>query len=265
MPMISSVFTSAALLLLFFMFLLFAIGQAAKDNSIADIAYGPAFLVAGWSGLLLGSSGELHSRSLLLLLLVSLWGMRLAVHLAVRHHGRGEDFRYQNFRRQWGKTVVWRSFLQVYLLQGTIILLISTPILLTAAAPGPPLGLFDFLGLLVFATGLLFEAVSDFQLLIFKKDPGNRGKIIMHGLWRYSRHPNYFGEALLWWGIFLLALPGPHGLYGLVAPLTIAFLLLKVSGIPMLEAKYQDDPLFQAYRQRTNAFFPWLPKDGKTS
>jgi len=260
--MVSSVFVSAALLLLFFMTLLFVIGLAAKDNSIADIAYGPAFLVAGWSGLLLGGSGELQARSLLLLLLVSIWGLRLAIHLATRHHGRDEDFRYQNFRRQWGRTVVWRSFLQVYLLQGTIILLIATPILLSAAVPGPPLGPFDLLGVMIFATGLFFEAVSDYQLLRFKKDPANRGRIIMHGLWRYSRHPNYFGEALLWWGIFLLGLPGPHGWYGLIAPLAIAFLLLKVSGIPMLEVKYQNDPTFQAYRTRTNAFFPWPPKSG---
>ena len=260
--MVAQVYTSSALLLLFFMVLLYFIGQAAKDNSIIDIAYGPAYLVAGWGGLLLGGPGEMHFRSLLLLLLVSLWGLRLGVHLAVRHHRRGEDFRYQKFRRDWGKTVVWRSFLQIYLLQGTIVLLIATPVLLTIAAPGPPLGWPDLLGLVIFTTGLLCEAISDYQLLRFKKDPANRGKIIMHGLWRYSRHPNYFGEALLWWGIFLLALAAPHGWYGLIAPLAIAFLLLKVSGIPMLEVKYQNDPTFQAYRAKTNAFFPWPRKSG---
>lgn len=258
--MIGQVLAASALLLLFFMLLLFVIGQVAKDNSIIDIAYGPAYLVAGWGGLLLGGPGDLHSRSLLLLLLVTLWGLRLGVHLAIRHHGRGEDFRYQKFRRDWGKTVVWRGFLQIYLLQGTIVLIIATPLLLTIASPGPPLAAADLFAVLLFAAGLLCEAVSDFQLLRFKKNPANRGRIIMHGLWRYSRHPNYFGEALLWWGIFLLALPAPHGWYGLIAPLTIAFLLLKVSGIPMLEAKYQDDPTFQAYRARTSAFFPWPPQ-----
>ncbi len=262
--MVSDVYLAAALTLLLFMLLLFAVGQAARDNSIADIAYGPAFVVACWGGLTLGGPGELHPRTLLLFVLIALWAARLAVHLAIRHHGRGEDFRYREFRRQWGRTVVWRGLLQVYLLQGAIVVVIATPVLVTIAAPGPPLGAWDLVAVLLFAVGLLCEAISDRQLLIFKKNPANRGKIITHGLWRYSRHPNYFGEALLWWGIFLLALPGPLGLYALIAPLTILFLLLKVSGIPMLEKKYQDDPAFQAYRAKTNAFFPGPPRGGAT-
>ena len=134
------------------------------------------------------------------------------------------DFRYQKFRLDWGKTIIWRSFLQIYMLQGAIVLIIATPVLLTIGAPGGALQWSDLLGTILFILGLFFEAVSDWQVTIFKRGGANKGKIIMDGLWRYSRHPNYFGEATLWWGIFFIGLGSPLGLYGLIAPLTIAFL-----------------------------------------
>jgi steroid 5-alpha reductase family enzyme len=137
---------------------------------------------------------------------------------------------------------------------------VATPVLLTIAAPGDSPAWSDLLGVLLFALGFFFEAVSDWQLTVFKKGGANKGKIITHGLWRFSRHPNYFGEATLWWGIFLIGFGSPFGLYGVISPLAIAFLLLKVSGIPMLEVKYQGNPEFEAYKARTNAFFPWFPK-----
>jgi len=140
------------------------------------------------------------------------------------------------------------------------VLVVATPILLTIGAPGGSLTWSDLLGVLLFSLGFFFEAVSDWQLTAFKKGGANKGKIIMHGLWRYSRHPNYFGEATLWWGIFLIGFASPSGLYGLISPLTIAFLLLKVSGIPMLEVKYQGNTEFEAYKTRTNAFFPWFER-----
>ena len=118
----------------------------------------------------------------------------------------------------------------------------------------------DGIGVLLFAAGFLFEAVSDWQMTVFKRQGENRGRLIRSGLWRFSRHPNYFGEALLWWGIFLIGLGAGSGWYGLVSPLVIAFLLLKVSGIPMLEAKYRDNPEFADYKARTSAFFPWFPR-----
>ncbi len=119
--------------------------------------------------------------------------------------------------------------------------------------------------MLLWLFGFGFEAIGDWQLLQFKKEPDNKGKIIQHGLWRYTRHPNYFGEAVLWWGVFLIALNVPYGLLAIISPLLIDFLLLKVSGIPMLEAKYENNPEFIAYKARTNAFFPWLPKTGKAN
>ncbi len=252
-------FFIAAALLTGFMCCMFIIGLIARDNSLVDIAYGPAFLVACWGAWFLSGSSALHFRPLLLLMFLSLWGLRLCLHIGRRHLGRGEDFRYRNFREAWGKTIIWRSFLQIYMLQGTVILVVATPILLSIKAPGGDLAWSDILGILLFSIGFLFEAVSDWQLSVFKQGSTNKGKIITHGLWRYSRHPNYFGEATLWWGIFFVGLASPLGLYGVISPLTIAFLLLKVSGIPMLEAKYEGNPEFAAYKAKTNSFFPWFP------
>lgn len=258
----ATVFESAAFLLLASMSCMFIIGLLAKDNSLIDIAYGPAFVIACWGAWLFGEGTAVHFRPLLLLVLVTLWGGRLGLHIGLRHRGRGEDFRYRAFREAWGKTLVWRSFLQIYLLQGTVVLVVSLPILLAIASPGGGLRWTDFLGVLLFGLGFFFEAVGDWQLTRFKKDPAHRGQTIEEGLWRYTRHPNYFGEATLWWGIFFIGLGSPFGFWGLLSPLTICFLLLKVSGIPMLEAKYSGNPQFEAYKARTNAFFPWFPKKG---
>ena len=257
----SIVIDHAALLLLATMCCMFVVGMLAKDNSLIDIAYGPAFMVACWGAWLLGEQTG-HFRPLLLLGCVSLWGSRLGLHIGLRHRGRGEDFRYRAFRESWGKTFVWRSFLQIYMLQGAVVLVVALPILLAIAHPGNGLRWTDFLGALLFGCGFFFEAVGDWQLSRFKRDPAHRGRIIETGLWRYTRHPNYFGEAVLWWGIFIIGLGSPAGLWGLISPLTICFLLLKVSGIPMLEAKYLGNPQFEAYKARTNAFFPWFPKKG---
>jgi len=126
--------------------------------------------------------------------------------------------------------------------------------------PGGPLGFLDFLGVLVWAIGFVFEAVGDRQLLVFVKNPANAGRILQTGLWRYTRHPNYFGEATLWWGVFFIALSVPYGLFAILSPLTIDFLLLKVSGIPMLEKRWEGQPEFEDYKRRTNALVPWFPR-----
>jgi steroid 5-alpha reductase family enzyme len=251
----TTTFLTAAGLLALYMCCMFFIGLRARDNSLIDIAYGPAFIFAGWGTWLMSDTDTTHLRPLLLLALLTLWGLRLGLHIGLRHRGQGEDFRYQKFRRDWGNTIIWRSFLQIYMLQGAVVLVIATPVLLTIGAPGPPLQWTDLLGSIIFAVGFLFEAVSDYQLTAFKKGGAAKGKIIMHGLWRYSRHPNYFGEALLWWGIFLIGLAAPWGLYGLISPLAIAFLLLKVSGIPMLEVKYRNNPRFCRLQGKNQRIF----------
>ena len=257
-----NLFLFAGCILLLFMTAMFCLAMFLKDNSIVDVAYGLAFLLVGWSVYAMYGSGQ--PRQLLLLLLVTAWGARLAGHIFLRKRGeQGEDFRYRQWREDWGKSFVWRSFLQIFMLQGTVIYLVSLPVLMVIDHPGGALGLLDLFGTLLWLVGFLFEAIGDRQLLRFKKNPANRGKIIQTGLWRYTRHPNYFGEATLWWGVWLIALGAPYGMAAIISPLLIDFLLLKVSGIPLLEAKYAGNPDFAIYRQRTNAFFPWLPKPEK--
>jgi len=255
-----NIFILSTSLLFVFMTTIFVFALWLKDNSIVDVAYGVAFVIIGWVGFIILGNG--HMRQWLLVILVTIWGVRLAGHIFLKKQGKGEDFRYRQWREEWGDTFVWRSFLQVFMLQGAVIFLVALPIQLVINAPGEPLGHLDRIGLLIWLFGFGFEAIGDWQLLQFKKDPENKGKIIQHGLWRYSRHPNYFGEAVLWWGIFLIALKAQYGILAIISPILIDFLLLKVSGIPMLEAKYEGNPDFESYKARTNAFFPWFPKKG---
>ncbi|HVO09430.1 MAG TPA: DUF1295 domain-containing protein [Vicinamibacteria bacterium] len=229
-----------------------------RDNSIVDITYGLAFVLA--TAVTFELSATRHPREALLLVLVAVWGVRLAVHLLVRGWNQGgEDFRYRAWRESWGRWFVLRSVLQVYVLQGLVILVVLTPVLLVRSSPGGSLGWLDLAGVAVWTVGFLFEAVADGQLLAWKRDPGNRGRFIREGLWRYTRHPNYFGEATLWWGVFLIGLSADWGVLGVVSPLAISLLLLFVSGIPMLEKRWAGDPEFEAYRRATSPFFPWFP------
>lgn len=257
-----NVFLFTIIELLVFMTLIFAIAQRMKDNSIVDIAYGLAFVLVGWTGYLFYGSG--HPRQNLLLFLITLWGLRLAIYVSLRKRNEdGEDSRYRQWRESWGESFIWRSFLQIFMLQGAIIFLVALPVLLVSSHPGGPLGWVDLAGALLWLFGFAFESVGDWQLLRFKLQLGNQGKIIQSGLWRYTRHPNYFGEATLWWGVFLIALRTPFGWFAVFSPLVINFLLLKVSGIPMLEAKFEGNPEFAEYQSKTNAFFPWFPKAKK--
>jgi steroid 5-alpha reductase family enzyme len=258
-----NMFLLAISVLLIFMTMVFALAMFFRDNSIVDVAYGLAFVLVCWAAYL--GRGIGHPRQLLVLGMTTLWGVRLATHIFLRKRGEGEDFRYRRWREEWGGTFIWRSYLQIFILQGVVVFVVALPILLIINHSGPELGALDLAGCLVWLFGFGFEAVGDWQLLRFKKDDANRGHIIQSGLWRFTRHPNYFGEATLWWGLFLIALNVPYGVVAVLSPVLIGFLLLKVSGIPMLEIKYQGHPEFEAYRERTNAFFPWFPKNGQES
>ncbi len=248
----------AALVIFIYMTCAFIAALLKRNNGIADIAWGPGFIVTGWLVFLLCGRG--HARQWLALALVTTWGGRLAWHIFRRNRGREEDFRYAAWRRQWGKWFTARSFLQVFMLQGFFMLLILAPVLLIVGQPQPLLNLLDLLGLLMWTKGFLFETIGDRQLAAFRKNLENKGKIITSGLWRYSRHPNYFGEALGWWGIAVIALSAPGGWLGLAGPVVITFLLLFVSGVPLLEKKYQGRPDFEEYKKRTPVFVPWFPK-----
>jgi steroid 5-alpha reductase family enzyme len=152
------------------------------------------------------------------------------------------------------------AYLKVFMLQGLLMLLVATPIIWVNLHPVSEFGVLGALGLLVWVSGFLFESIADYQLARFKQDPRNRGQIIQTGLWAYSRHPNYFGEVLLWWGIGLLALSSPYGWVGLLGPATITFLILKVSGVPMLEKHMEGKASFREYQRRVSFFLPLPPK-----
>jgi steroid 5-alpha reductase family enzyme len=253
-----SFFAAAAVAVLVFMTAVFLIALLFKDNSIVDVAWGLGFILVALTSFLLRPGFE--TRHVVILVLVAVWGLRLALHIFLRNRGRGEDFRYAKWRRDWGRWFIPRSFLQIFMLQGVFMLIIASPVILIIHSSRKGLTVLDGLGAALWLFGFLFEAVGDFQLKSFKRDLGSRGKIMTSGLWRYTRHPNYFGEAALWWGVFLIALSVPGGVVGIISPLTISFLLLKVSGVTMLEKKYSGNEEFAAYARRTSAFFPWFLK-----
>jgi len=248
----------SALATFLYMIIIFTIAQIKKDNSIVDIAWGPGFILV--SILTFYINQKFIFRQILVCALVVIWGTRLAVHIAVRNRERGEDYRYAKWRKDWGKWFFLRSFFQIFMLQGVILLVIVYPIVLINHASGSGIRILDIIGALVWLTGFSFEAIGDYQLLKFKNQPENKGKIITHGLWKYTRHPNYFGETLIWWGIFLIALSVKFGWTAVISPLLITFLLLRVSGIAMLEKKYAGNKDFEDYAKRTSPFIPWFPK-----
>jgi steroid 5-alpha reductase family enzyme len=254
-------FATAAVITLIYMTLAFILATARKNNGIVDIAWGLGFILVGTVTFALHGNGR--PRQWLALALVWIWGGRLALHIFRRNRGREEDFRYAAWRRQWGRYFVIRSFGQIFMLQGFLLLTIITPVLLIIGREQPPLNLLDLLGAIVWLTGFSFETIGDRQLAVFIKDPANRGKLMTRGLWRYTRHPNYFGEAALWWGMAVLALSAPRGWLGFIGPALITFLLLFVSGVPLLEKKYRGRPDWEEYKKRTSIFFPWLPRKPK--
>jgi steroid 5-alpha reductase family enzyme len=252
----------SALAVFLYMTLLFAISMAKKDNSIADIGWGVGFVLVSFLTLFLERGFEI--RHVLVTGLVLIWGIRLAVHILMRNKGKGEDFRYAKWRKEWGKYFVLRSYLQVFMLQGLLMLVVSYEIILVNSSVKSGLNILDILGVMVWLFGFLFETVGDFQLLKFKRDKNNRGKIMTSGLWRYTRHPNYFGEATMWWGLFLIALSVAHGWTALISPLVITVMLLRVSGVTLLEKKYKGNKEFEEYAKRTSSFIPWFPKKNQS-
>ena len=236
----------------------FVIAIRQRRNDVADVAWGFGFLLVAATSLFLHWTTA--ARPILVTVLTTIWAIRLSVHIQLRHRGKPEDFRYRNWREAWGKSFYIRTYLEVFILQGILLFLISTPIIYINSNTNPPPGFADAIGVLLWMTGFLFEAIGDFQLMRFAHNPVNKGRVISSGLWRYTRHPNYFGEVFLWWGIFLIALSVPGAWWTIIGPATITFLIIKVSGIPMLEAKYRGNPEYEAYQRRTSSFFPVPPK-----
>lgn len=231
-----------------------------KDASIVDIIWGAGFVLVAWVAFFTGDGYD--GRKWLITLLASAWGLRLSTYLYIRNHGKGEDYRYQAMRRHWGPRFPIISLVTVFGLQGVLMFVISMP-LQVAQLSGMPESLtwVDYLGAAVFAIGLGFEAVGDFQLARFKADPANAGKVMDRGLWRYTRHPNYFGDAVLWWGLFLIAAARPANLVVIFSPIIMTVLLTRVSGVPLLEkslTKRREG--YAEYIARTSGFIPRPPR-----
>lgn len=247
------IYLDSALVVLTFMHLVMLIAFLKKDNGIVDVFWGLGFTtVAVFVHLYYP-----HPYSWLTMLLVAIWGFRLAIHIGVRNtQKKVEDWRYANWRKEWGKWFYIRSYLQVFLLQGFFMWIILLPVLQRPGAES--LYWYQYLGIALWLFGLLWESIGDWQLFQFKKDPKNKGKILTKGLWALSRHPNYFGEAVLWWGIVLFVLPWGLWYLSLLGAITITYLLTRVSGVPFLEWKYRDNPAYLEYIRTTPAFVPKL-------
>lgn len=246
-----------ALVIFWFMLILFVTALIRRDNSVADIAWGPGILLAVLS--VLWWWGPFGLLPVLTTVLIAAWAFRLATHVAMRNWGRQEDWRYAKWRGDWGQWFVPRTFLQVFLLQGFLLIVVALPALWINTYGGVINGLV-LVGALLWLKGFIWESVGDYQLLRFLKHHDNHGKLLQSGLWRYSRHPNYYGEIAQWWGIWLMALAVPGGWVTFVGPLLITFLIMKVSGIPLLEERRKDDPEFRDYAWRTSPLIPWFPK-----
>lgn len=251
-------FLLLGLVLFVYMSFWFLISLIQKRNDVADVAWGLGFVLIAWTAFFVADATSV--RVLLVNVLVSIWGLRLAWHIHARNKGKTEDYRYQAWRQEWGKYFFVRSYFQIYFLQGALLFIIALPVIIINVSAGESLGLFDIVGISIWLIGFFFEVVGDAQLASFIRIPQNKGKLFKGGLWRYTRHPNYFGEVTQWWGVWLLALCIPSGWLTIVGPLTITFLILKVSGVPLLEKKMENNPDFIEYKKRTSVFIPLPPR-----
>ncbi|MEM7139467.1 MAG: DUF1295 domain-containing protein [Actinomycetota bacterium] len=230
-----------------------------RNASIVDVVWGIGFVVVAWVSRAIGDGDP--GRTDLLTAMVTIWGLRLGLYLLWRNWGEEEDFRYRSMRRRQGPSFPIRSLATVFGFQGLVMFIVALPVQLAATPATPDIGALAIIGVIVWGVGLFFETVGDAQLARFKADPDNAGTIMDRGLWRYTRHPNYFGDTCVWWGIFLVAAESGDGWFGIVGPLLMTFMLLRVSGVAMLERglmKRRDG--YADYVARTATFFPRPPR-----
>jgi steroid 5-alpha reductase family enzyme len=228
-----------------------------KNSSIVDIFWGIGFVIIN---LIAFYFSQKTSQQILLTILVTFWGLRLSIHIFLRNKTKPEDFRYAQWRKENGSKWWWVSLFKVFALQGVLQWIIAIPLLtVQATTEQTSLKILDYAATIVWAIGFFFEAVGDYQLSRFKSNPINKGKIMTHGLWRYTRHPNYFGDAVQWWGFFIFTVASGN-LWSVFSPLLMTFLLMRVSGVTLLEKTMKTRPGYEEYIRNTNAFLPWIPK-----
>ncbi len=253
-------FLFAGTVILGLMILLWCWSLALKNSSIVDIFWGIGFIVVGWLTFKLTPQGYLPRKELIAAM-ITIWGLRLAIHIRARNWGKPEDFRYARWRKENGVRWRWVSLFKVFLLQGVLMWIISAPIIAAQTSGFPAIVTpLDYIGFLIWIFGMLFETIGDYQLMHFKANPSNKGKLLTTGLWKYTRHPNYFGEAVLWWGFYIIALAA-GAWWTIFSPIVMTLLLIKVSGVAMLELSMKSRPGFEEYKKNTNAFIPWFSKE----
>jgi steroid 5-alpha reductase family enzyme len=255
-----TLFINGLILIIILVTALWVLSVILKDASIVDLFWGLGFVIINAFYFIM--SGDYHLREILVLVLVTIWGLRLFIYLFWRNVGKGEDFRYQEFRRKFGpERYWWISYFQTFLLQGVLIMIVSLPLLgVNTNTISNDLNWLDYLGVLIWIVGFTFEAGGDIQLAIFKNNPNNKGKVLNTGLWKYTRHPNYFGDSAVWWSFGLFSLAAGN-YWTFVGSIFMTLLIIKVSGVSLLEKTLSTDkPQYNEYIKKTSSFFPWFPK-----
>jgi len=241
-------------MVLVYMTIVFVISQRLRRLDIVDVAWGGAFIVIALASLLLGNKGELHY---LVSCLVAIWGLRLSFYILKRlKNSSGEDPRYVAMRTTWRGNKAVNAYFRVFMAQGILALLVSTGVVIINLSSETLLDIAAILGTIIWLIGFLFESIGDSQLRAHLANPVNKGKLMTSGLWRYTRHPNYFGEAVQWWGIFIMAFGVPFGWIGIISPVLITILLVFVSGVPPTEKRFEGRPGWDVYKKRTSMFIP---------
>ena len=260
MSAVATAMTTAAIAIVVLMLATWLLSLVLKNASIVDIVWGLGFVLVAWAVRLRVDDG-LAARQNLLVAMTTIWGLRLGGYLFWRNHGKGEDYRYRAMRKHWGPRFPIISLGTVFGLQGVLMFTVSLPVQLGQTRIEPDLGVLAYLGIAVWVIGIFFEWVGDAQLARFKGDPTNQGKVMNRGLWKFTRHPNYFGDACVWWGIALVAAETTVGKFGLIGALVMTILLRRVSGVVLLEkslSKRKEG--YAEYVARTSPFFPRPPK-----
>lgn len=253
------VMITAAVTIAIVMVSTWVVSVAIRNASIVDIVWGLGFVAVSW--VLWARIDGNNGRQSLVAVMVGLWGLRLGGYLAKRNIGHGEDFRYVLMRRKYGSKFPIISLFTVFGLQGVIMWTVSLPVQFASADDSPGVGPIAVMGIIVWLIGLAFETVGDWQLARFKADPANQGKVMDQGLWRLTRHPNYFGDAVMWWGVGIVAAETGSGVIGFIGPAVMTWFLMRVSGVPMLEkALHKRREGYAEYVARTSAFFPRPPR-----
>ena len=257
------------LILFLYLVIAFIVGTVKKNNGLMDVFYGPGYFVIAVSSLILYfiANNEINIRQIIVTLLVFIWALRLATYVYIRNRGKPEDYRYQAMRRRWKTNIVLKSFIRVYIFQGIVIFIVSFPVWFINIINNYSVESFlDFFGItlwlggIIWLIGFLFETIGDYTLYKFLQKPENKGEIMDRGVWKLSQHPNYFGEVTQWWGIYVIALGAPFGFITILGPIFITYMIINVSGIRLLDKRFESDDKYADYKKRTSVFFPWFPK-----